>query len=158
MIPTKELQRPNIKTELPGPRSREIIEADARYVTPSYPRPDYKLVVERASGVWVEDPDGNIFLDQQGGVVGAQGHPDDRRERLAVAEHRQRRRPEQKEDERDAEQAFAGHPAHPAIRTVVVAPHTARDRRKSTMFTETIASRTARPTATPTPAGPPLAV
>ena len=59
MMPIKELQKPNIKTELPGPKSRAIIDADARYVTPSYPRPDYKLVVERANGVWVEDPDGN---------------------------------------------------------------------------------------------------
>ena len=75
MMPTTELQKPNIKTELPGPRSREIIDADARYVTPSYPRPDYKLVVERASGVWVEDPDGNIFLDCNAGVaVCSTGH------------------------------------------------------------------------------------
>ena len=75
MMPTTELQKPNIKTELPGPKSREIIDADARYVTPSYPRPDYKLVVERASGVWVEDPDGNIFLDCNAGVaVCATGH------------------------------------------------------------------------------------
>src|SRR5882757_1342143 len=75
MTPTQELQRPLIKTDLPGPKSREIIEADGRYVTPSYPRPDYKLVVERANGVWVEDPDGNIFLDCNAGVaVCSTGH------------------------------------------------------------------------------------
>src|SRR6266853_4798 len=78
MTPTAEFKgftRPVIKTELPGPRSREIIEADVRYVTPSYPRPDYKLVVERAHGVWVEDPDGNIFLDCNAGVaVCSTGH------------------------------------------------------------------------------------
>lgn len=75
MTPTTDLQRPNIKTELPGPKSREIIEADKKYVTPSYPRPDYKLVVERAHGVWVEDPDGNIFLDCNAGVaVCSTGH------------------------------------------------------------------------------------
>jgi 4-aminobutyrate aminotransferase len=69
------VKRPVIKTELPGPKGREIIEADARYVTPSYPRPDYKLVVERASGVWVEDVDGNIFLDCNAGVaVCSTGH------------------------------------------------------------------------------------
>jgi 4-aminobutyrate aminotransferase len=75
MIPTAELQRPVIKTELPGPKSREIIEADAAYVTPSYPRPDYKLVAERGRGVWLEDPDGNIFLDCNAGVaVCSTGH------------------------------------------------------------------------------------
>jgi len=75
MTPTTELQKPIIKTELPGPKSREIIEADARYVTPSYPRPDYKLVAERASGVWIEDPDGNVFLDCNAGVaVCSTGH------------------------------------------------------------------------------------
>src|SRR6266853_1066686 len=78
MTPTAEFKgftRPVIKTELPGPRSREIIDADSRYVTPSYPRPDYKLVVERANGVWVTDPDGNIFLDCNAGVaVCATGH------------------------------------------------------------------------------------
>ncbi len=75
MTPTTELQKPVIKTQLPGPKSLEIINADARYVTPSYPRPDYKLVVERARGVWVEDPDGNIFLDCNAGVaVCSTGH------------------------------------------------------------------------------------
>lgn len=75
MRPTTELQRPNIKTELPGPRSREIIEADAQYVTPSYPRPDFKLVADHASGVWITDPDGNVFLDCNAGVaVCSTGH------------------------------------------------------------------------------------
>ncbi len=75
MTPTQELQRPSIKTELPGPKSREIIDADSRYVTPSYPRPDYKLVVNHASGVWITDPDGNSFLDCNAGVaVCSTGH------------------------------------------------------------------------------------
>ncbi len=75
MTPTTELQKPIIKTELPGPKSREVIEADALYVTPSYPRPDYKLVAERAYGVWIEDPDGNVFLDGNAGVaVCSTGH------------------------------------------------------------------------------------
>ncbi len=75
MMPTTELQRPVIKTELPGPKSREIIEADAQYVTPSYPRPDYKLVADHASGVWITDPDGNTFLDCNAGVaVCSTGH------------------------------------------------------------------------------------
>ena len=75
MTPTTELQKPIIKTELPGPKSREIIEADAQYVTPSHPRPDYKLVADHASGVWITDPDGNVFLDCNAGVaVCSTGH------------------------------------------------------------------------------------
>ncbi|HBR58087.1 MAG TPA: acetyl ornithine aminotransferase family protein [Blastocatellia bacterium] len=75
MTPSTELQRPNIRTELPGPRARAIIEADAKYVTPSYPRPDYKLVAHKGSGVWIEDADGNVFLDCNAGVaVCSTGH------------------------------------------------------------------------------------
>lgn len=75
MTPTGELQKPIIRTELPGPKSREIIEADEKYVTPSYPRPDYKLVADHANGVWLTDPDGNVFLDCNAGVaVCATGH------------------------------------------------------------------------------------
>ncbi|HYY95556.1 MAG TPA: acetyl ornithine aminotransferase family protein [Pyrinomonadaceae bacterium] len=70
--PTK---RPEIRTELPGPKAREIVAADARWVTPSYPRPAYQLVVDRAEGVWVEDVDGNTFLDCNAGVaVCSTGH------------------------------------------------------------------------------------
>ena len=57
------VRRPEIKTELPGPNAQKIIAADQKYVTPSYPRPDWQLVVERAECVWVEDVDGNRFLD-----------------------------------------------------------------------------------------------
>lgn len=72
MAPPK---RPEIKTELPGPKGKAIIAADAQFVTPSYPRPSFKLVAERAQGVWVEDVDGNIFLDCNAGVaVCSTGH------------------------------------------------------------------------------------
>lgn len=75
MKPISEFEKPIIKTELPGPKAKEIIEADARYVTPSYPRPDYKLVADHASGVWITDPDGNVFLDCNAGVaVCSTGH------------------------------------------------------------------------------------
>jgi 4-aminobutyrate aminotransferase len=68
-------QRPEIKTALPGPKGQEIIDADAQYVTPSYPRPSFKLVAERATGVWVTDVDGNVFLDCNAGVaVCSTGH------------------------------------------------------------------------------------
>ncbi|MEZ5306725.1 MAG: acetyl ornithine aminotransferase family protein [Pyrinomonadaceae bacterium] len=75
MTPSTEITRPVIKTELPGPKSLEIIAEDAKYVTPSYPRPDYKLVAEKGYGVWIEDPDGNVFLDCNAGVaVCSTGH------------------------------------------------------------------------------------
>ena len=68
-------RRPLIKTALPGPKGQIIIEADAQFVNPSYPRPSFKLVAERAQGVWVEDVDGNIFLDCNAGVaVCSTGH------------------------------------------------------------------------------------
>ena len=68
-------QRPQIKTNLPGPKAKEIIAADSQFVTPSYPRPSFKLVAERGEGVWVHDVDGNIFLDCNAGVaVCSTGH------------------------------------------------------------------------------------
>jgi len=68
-------RRPEIKTELPGPKGKLIVEADAQYVNPAYPRPSFKLVAERARGVWVEDVDGNVFLDCNAGVaVCSTGH------------------------------------------------------------------------------------
>ena len=75
MTPSTEIRKPIIKTELPGPKGREIIAADEKYVTPSYPRPDYKLVAEKGDGVWLEDADENVFLDCNAGVaVCSTGH------------------------------------------------------------------------------------
>ncbi|MFN2576761.1 MAG: acetyl ornithine aminotransferase family protein [Pyrinomonadaceae bacterium] len=68
-------RRPNLKTALPGPNARAIIEADAQFVNPAYPRPDFKLVAKSGQGVWVEDVDGNLFLDCNAGVaVCSTGH------------------------------------------------------------------------------------
>src|SRR5438132_4973644 len=68
-------KRPKIKTALPGPKARSVVEADAQFVNPAYPRPSFKLVAERAEGVWVEDVDGNVFLDCNAGVaVCSTGH------------------------------------------------------------------------------------
>jgi 4-aminobutyrate aminotransferase len=72
MAPPK---RPEIRTALPGPRAQEIVAADREFVTPSYPRPAFKLVAERGEGVWVTDVDGNLFLDCNAGVaVCSTGH------------------------------------------------------------------------------------
>ncbi len=68
------MKSPMIKTSLPGPRARKLIEKDGTYVSPSYTR-YYPLVVEKARGLWVHDVDGNVFLDFTAGIaVCATGH------------------------------------------------------------------------------------
>jgi 4-aminobutyrate aminotransferase len=59
---------PEIKTTLPGPKAKAIIEKDARFVSPSYTR-DYPLVIARGEGALVEDVDGNVFLDCAAGIA-----------------------------------------------------------------------------------------
>jgi 4-aminobutyrate aminotransferase len=69
---------PDIKTPLPGPKAKAIIDRDARYVSPSYTR-DYPFVIARGEGAVVEDVDGNRFLDCAAGIaVNSTGvsHPD----------------------------------------------------------------------------------
>ena len=65
---------PSLKTALPGPKARAIIERDAQVVSPSYTR-DYPLVIARGEGAFVEDVDGNVFLDCTAGIaVTSTGH------------------------------------------------------------------------------------
>jgi len=65
---------PVIKTSLPGPNAARLIETDQTYVSPSYTR-IYPLVVEKGEGLWVQDADGNHFLDLTAGIaVCATGH------------------------------------------------------------------------------------
>jgi 4-aminobutyrate aminotransferase len=59
---------PDIKTPLPGPKAKAIIERDANFVSPSYTR-DYPLVIARGEGAVVEDVDGNVFLDCAAGIA-----------------------------------------------------------------------------------------
>ena len=66
---------PDIKTSLPGPKARAIIERDRAVVSPSYTR-GYPFVMARGSGAVVEDVDGNVFLDCTAGIaVNATGQP-----------------------------------------------------------------------------------
>jgi 4-aminobutyrate aminotransferase len=68
------MNAPVLKTALPGPKARAIIDRDARFVSPSYTRP-YPLVMARGEGAVVEDVDGNLFLDCAAGIaVTATGH------------------------------------------------------------------------------------
>src|SRR5208283_4624041 len=71
---TVRLDLPHILTPLPGPRATEIIERDARIISPSYTR-CYPLVAKRGEGAMIEDVDGNRFLDFNAGIaVVAAGH------------------------------------------------------------------------------------
>lgn len=68
------MKLPEIKTTLPGPKARALIERDHQYTAPAYGRV-YPLVVERARGMAVEDVDGNLFLDFMAGIaVASTGH------------------------------------------------------------------------------------
>src|SRR5438128_2463636 len=65
---------PLIRTPLPGPKAQALIARDRKVVSPSYTR-GYPLVIERGSGVFVEDVDGNVFLDCAAGIaVNSTGH------------------------------------------------------------------------------------
>jgi len=65
---------PDIKTALPGPKAKALIDRDARVVSPSYTRP-YPLAMARGEGIVVEDVDGNRFLDFAAGIaVSSTGH------------------------------------------------------------------------------------
>jgi len=65
---------PSIKTKLPGPKAKALIERDKKYVSSSYTR-DYPFVAHRGRGALIQDPDGNTFLDMAAGIaVNATGH------------------------------------------------------------------------------------
>jgi len=68
------MKPPHIKTTLPGPIAKSIVERDRQVTAPAYGRV-YPLVVKRASGMTVEDVDGNLFLDFMAGIaVASTGH------------------------------------------------------------------------------------
>lgn len=68
------MSKQHIKTELPGPRARAMMERDARVVAPCYPR-DYGFVMDHGKGAEVWDVDGNRFLDFMAGIaVCSTGH------------------------------------------------------------------------------------
>ena len=62
------MKAPDIKTPLPGPKAKAIIEKDTKFVSPSYTR-DYPFVIARGEGAVVEDVDGNRFLDCAAGIA-----------------------------------------------------------------------------------------
>lgn len=65
---------PLIKSALPGPKAKEAIALDTKYVSPSYTR-GYPLVIAKGFGLAAEDVDGNVFLDFTAGIaVNATGY------------------------------------------------------------------------------------
>jgi 4-aminobutyrate aminotransferase len=68
------VKKPNIKTDLPGPKARALLARDALVVSPSYPR-DYPFVMSHGKGAEIWDVDGNRFLDFAAGIaVCSTGH------------------------------------------------------------------------------------
>ena len=68
---------PLVRTELPGPRSAQLWERDARFHAgnASPPSRTLRIVVDDASGALVRDVDGNVFIDFSSGIVVANlGH------------------------------------------------------------------------------------
>ena len=68
------MKAPHIKTALPGPKAKAIVERDQQWTAPAYGRV-YPLVVKQGRGMVVEDVDGNLFLDFMAGIaVASTGH------------------------------------------------------------------------------------
>jgi len=65
---------PQIKTSLPGPNAKRVLEADEQLISPSYTR-SYPLVAKSGNGIVVTDVDGNEFFDFSAGIaVTSTGH------------------------------------------------------------------------------------
>src|ERR1700746_1950269 len=65
---------PKIKTALPGPNAKRVLEGDQKYISPSYTR-SYPMVAKSGRGIVVSDVDGNEFFDFSAGIaVTSTGH------------------------------------------------------------------------------------
>ncbi len=65
---------PKLHGSVPGPKSKAVVEADGKWISPSYTR-SYPMVAKRGRGVRIEDVDGNEFLDLAAGIaVCSTGH------------------------------------------------------------------------------------
>ncbi len=62
------MRQPKIVVSPPGPKAQALIQKDHQLLSPSLPR-EYPLVVNRGQGVWIDDPDGNRFLDFTSGIA-----------------------------------------------------------------------------------------
>ena len=68
------VRKPRIKTALPGPNAKRVLEGDEKYISPSYTR-SYPMVAKSGRGIVVTDVDGNEFFDFSAGIaVTSTGH------------------------------------------------------------------------------------
>jgi len=73
-MPTNTLAAPKLKTALPGPNAKRVLEGDERFISPSYTR-SYPMVAKSGRGIVVTDVDGNEFFDFSAGIaVVSTGH------------------------------------------------------------------------------------
>jgi 4-aminobutyrate aminotransferase len=71
---TKTMIGPKIKTALPGPKAKRVLDGDREYISPSYTR-SYPMVAQQGRGIVVTDVDGNEFFDFSAGIaVTSTGH------------------------------------------------------------------------------------
>jgi len=71
------LKAPHIRTEIPGPRSRELVASEQRHLAPGLQgfALSSGIAVARAQGSVIEDVDGNRYVDLIGGIgVNSLGH------------------------------------------------------------------------------------
>jgi 4-aminobutyrate aminotransferase-like enzyme len=71
------LKAPHIQTEIPGPKSRELVRAEQQHLAPGLQgfALSSGIAVERAEGSVIEDVDGNRYVDLIGGIgVNSLGH------------------------------------------------------------------------------------
>jgi 4-aminobutyrate aminotransferase len=59
---------PKIVVSPPGPKARDFLKKDERFISPSYAR-YYPLVVESANACVVKDVDGNEYIDLNAGIA-----------------------------------------------------------------------------------------
>ena len=63
----RNIKKPELKTEIPGPRSKELAIQKERY-TPRGNSPGIPVYIARGEGAIVEDVDGNRLIDFTGGI------------------------------------------------------------------------------------------
>jgi len=67
MMNISNIKKPKIKTEIPGPKSKEFLKIKEKYV-PQGVFNTVPIFIKKGEGAVIEDVDGNILLDFAGGI------------------------------------------------------------------------------------------